>query len=350
MVEIARPAVAEWTFPRSAASVLLMTRFAGEHRVGVDDMLRDTGLTPAAIEDPDAQVDAHQELAVVRNLVRHLGGRPALGLEVGMRYRPTTFGIFGFACVSSPTVRDVMAFALRYWDLSFAFCIPVIDVTDTEIRWELNDEQVPVDVRTFLVERDLSAMYRVMSDVLPDPIPIRTLGFKFPERIGAASTFVKAFGLRPAFGAPANAATFDVAYLEQALPQANEQTVTLCEAQCRELVTRRRARTGIAHEVRERLIRVGGAADMDQVARELNVSPRTLRRRLDEVGTSYRALLDEVRQALSEEMLSTGALSVEDVAVRLGYAEASSFIYAFKRWNGTTPAAYLRRRSASVAR
>ncbi len=349
MAEIARPAVAEWTFPRSTASVLLMTRFAEEHEVPVEHLLRGAALSRAALVDPDAQIDAHQELAVVRNLVHALGTRPALGVEVGFRYRITTFGIFGFACVSSPTLRDVMSFALRYWDLSFAFCIPVVDVGAEEIRWELHDERVPEDVRTFLVERDLSAMYKVMTDLLPSPIPMRRLEFRFsaPE---SAESFEEAFGVRAAFDAPLNLATFDAMYLEQPLPQADMQTVALCEAQCRDLVARRRARTGIAHEVRDRLIRVGGAADMDEVARELNLSPRTLRRKLDEAGTSYRALLDEVREALAEEMLATGALSVEDVAVRLGYAEASSFIYAFKRWKGTTPAAYVRNRSAAVVR
>ena len=72
------------------------------------------------------------------------------------------------------------------------------------------------------------------------------------------------------------------------------------------------------------------------------MSPRTLRRKLTEAGTSYRALQDEVRQALAEELLSTGALTVSDVALRLGYAEAASFIRAFKRWTGRTPSAYLR--------
>lgn len=347
MVEIAQPSVAEWTFPRSTASVRLMTTFAEEHEVPVEDMLRGAALSGAALEDPGVQIDAHQELAVVRNLVRALGDRPALGLEVGVRYRVTTFGIFGFACVSSPTLRDVMSFALRYWDLSFAFCIPVVDVAADEIRWELHDERVPEDVRTFLVLRDLSAMYQVMCDLLPGPIPLRRLTFRF-RKPGAAEPFVAIFGVCPDFDAASNLATFDARYLDQPLPRADRQTVALCEAQCRELVARRRTRTGLAHEVRDRLIRVGGAADMDQVARELNLSPRTLRRRLEEAGTSYRALLDEVREALAEEMLATGALSVEDVAIRLGYAEGSSFIYAFKRWKGTTPAAYVRRR-ASVA-
>jgi AraC-like DNA-binding protein len=120
----------------------------------------------------------------------------------------------------------------------------------------------------------------------------------------------------------------------------------MCEAQCRDLVARRRARTGTAHEVRELLTRLGAlGSPMPEIARELNLSARTLRRRLEEEGTSFRALLDEVREALAEELLTMGAVPVEDVAVRLGYAEASSFIHAFKRWKGVTPTAYVRHRS-----
>ena len=51
-----------------------------------------------------------------------------------------------------------------------------------------------------------------------------------------------------------------------------------------------------------------------------------------------------MRRALAEEMLTATPLSVSDVAIRLGYAESSTFIYAFKRWTGATPAAYRRER------
>jgi len=121
---------------------------------------------------------------------------------------------------------------------------------------------------------------------------------------------------------------------------------------CRELVARKRARTGLSQQVRARLLRLGALeagidAGMEAVARDLHISVRTLRRRLAEDGTSYRELRDEVREALAEELLATGALSVSDVAIRLGYAEATSFIAAFRRWKGMTPAAYARRLRAS---
>lgn len=343
MVELPPPAVGAWDFPRSAASVLLMTKFGEQCGVTGSEVLRGAGLSRDGIGDPDAQVDAHQELAVVRNLVTLLADRRALGLEVGSRYRVTTFGIFGFACVSSPTLRDAVDFALRYFDLSFAFCIPTVEVEGESIRLRLHDERIPGDVRPFLVERDLAAIYTVLGDLLGGSVPLRTLDLRAQEPVHSFE-FVRMFGIRPAFGAAENAGTFDRAYLDQPLPQANEHTVAICEAQCRDLVARRRARTGIAQRVRDRLIRFGGTdTGVAMIASELTMSERTLRRRLDEAGTSYRGLLDEVRQALAEEMLATRALSVSDVAIRLGYAEATSFIYAFKRWTGVTPATYQRR-------
>jgi AraC-like DNA-binding protein len=340
MAELAPPAVGDWDFPRGTASIELMTRFAAERGLPAGKLLAATTLSPELLADPAVQVDARQELAVVRVLAE-LDGSDATALELGRRYRVSTFGIFGFACISSPTLRDSMLFALRYFDLSFAFCIPHVEVRDDRLTLELDDSRVPADVARFLVLRDLAAIFTVMRDLLPE-IALEDLAFRHgPSAMDAYET---TFGLRPRFGSDACRATLDPALLTRPLPQANDQTVALCAAQCEALVARRRQRSGISQQVRERLVRLGGVdAGMDEIARQLALSTRTLRRRLTEAGTSYRALVDEVRHTLAEELLDTGALSVEDVAYRLGYAEASSFIHAFKRWTGMTPAAFARR-------
>jgi AraC-like DNA-binding protein len=340
MAELAAPAVGDWDFPRGTASIELMTRFAAARGLPADRLLAATTVSPDLLADPAVQVDARQELAVVRALAG-LDGSDATALELGCRYRVTTFGIFGFACISSPTLRDAMLFALRYFDLSFAFCIPHVTLEGDRLTLELDDRRVPADVARFLVLRDLAAIFTVMRDLLPE---IALTDLVFRHDAAATEPYRAAFGVVPRFGADACRATLDPALLTRPLPQANEQTVALCAAQCEALVARRRQRSGISQQVRERLVRLGGVdAGMDEIARQLTLSTRTLRRRLTEAGTSYRALVDEVRQTLAEELLDTGVLSVEDVACRLGYAEASSFIYAFKRWTGMTPAAFARR-------
>ncbi|MGC3218423.1 helix-turn-helix domain-containing protein, partial [Pseudomonas aeruginosa] len=58
----------------------------------------------------------------------------------------------------------------------------------------------------------------------------------------------------------------------------------------------------------------------------------------------YRLLLDEVRQALDEQLLATGAIRLEENPERLGYGEVSNFIHAFRRRKGMTPRQYRHRR------
>ena len=81
-----------------------------------------------------------------------------------------------------------------------------------------------------------------------------------------------------------------------------------------------------------------GTASLEALAEGLHVSPRTLRRRLDEHGTSYKTLLDELRRDLAYHYLARSPEPPDVVAARLGFTEASTFYRAFKRWSGTTPA------------
>ena len=93
--------------------------------------------------------------------------------------------------------------------------------------------------------------------------------------------------------------------------------------------------------MRNLLVRRSNVTDQEDVARELNTSVRTLRRQLADEGTSFRELSAEVSCLLAEELLGSG-MPVEDVAHRLGYATASSFTHAYRRWRGTTPGTYAR--------
>jgi AraC-like DNA-binding protein len=81
----------------------------------------------------------------------------------------------------------------------------------------------------------------------------------------------------------------------------------------------------------------GRAPDMERIAKELATTSRSLRRRLKEEGTSFRVLVDEVRETLAEQLLSTAGLSVDAVGERLGFANTAGFISAFKRWKGASP-------------
>lgn len=325
---------------RSAASALLLTRLGVERDVDPLTTLAGTGLDLEALRVPGTEITDRQELEVLRNLQAACPD-PDLPLEAGRRYHLTTYGIWGFALASSPTVGDALAVGSTFVDLSFTFCTLRVEQDDAELRLCLDDDDVPADVRAFVVLRDLAGLKTLAGELAPG-LSLQCLSIRLPEPADVTPV-VELFGVTPTWDAARNIAGLDVTALDLPLPQADELTAATTQQQCRELVERRRARTGVAGAVRDELVLTPGMMpSLEEVAARLAVSDRTLRRRLTAEGTSFRALVDEVRVALAEELLSTGSLSVEQVARRLGYAETAAFTHAFRRWKGMSPRSWVR--------
>jgi AraC-like DNA-binding protein len=337
---------------RSIGSVQLLVNLASERGVAIGASLRGSGIAPRMLTDPYAEIEAEQELAVVRNIVRRIGDEPAIGLEAGRRYHLTAYGIWGYALLASRTLGSAIEVGLRYLDLTFAFVRFRAERTRDELVLLLDDEAVPEDCRRFLLERDAAATVAIHRELFQRPIPLRRVWFRGPAP-GYAGRYAEFFPGPVSFARPQNLLALDASWAELPLPQANAQTARLCEEQCRTLLDRRRATTTVSERVRQCLLRPGRPAEMTAVAASLGTAPRSLHRRLAAEGTTFRRLLGEVRAALADEMLAQ-RMTVDEVAERLGYAEAASFIHAFKRWKGTSPAAYRARdrarRGAAPAR
>ncbi len=116
----------------------------------------------------------------------------------------------------------------------------------------------------------------------------------------------------------------------------------MCERLCAQLLQRRRTRIDTTALVREHLAglparpgaRPGGAG-----AAAGRGSDRTLKRRLQQEGSSFRALAQAARHARAQALLEAGHLSLTEIAAELGFADLSSFSQAFKRWSGAAPSA-----------
>jgi AraC-like DNA-binding protein len=330
------------SFPerRSAASALLLTRLGEERGVPSARVLQGTGLGLEDLRVPGTEITGDQELRVLRNLQTACPD-PALPLQAGARYHLTTYGIWGFALASSPDVRSALDVGARFVDLSFTFCDLSIEETAEELSISLDDTAVPQDVRAFVVARDLMGLRNIVAELTQSAVPLTSLNVTLP-RPEDVQPWVEAFGREPEFGSKRNTAGLTLAFLDLPLPQADELTAALTEAQCRDLLSRREARTGTAGRVRDVLLtRPSSMPGIDEVSVALHVSARTLRRQLTAEGASYRGLVEEVREALAEELLR-GALSVEQVARRLGYSETASFTHAFTRWKGVSPRSWVR--------
>jgi AraC-like DNA-binding protein len=327
----------QWTFERTVISMRILTEFGMDHGVPAQVLLAGTGVGEAQLADPTCTVSGRQELRLMRNLVERLRDVPALGIEAGKRYHFTAFGALGLAIASSPTLRSALTVGQRYSELTFGFAQILLEDTVRETRVTIDDSQIPEVLRRFIVECTSAAMISVAKDLVWSEPPLVHLSFRFSAP-GYVEHYERFYGVKPSFNSGANVLALDRARLERPLPQANEHVLRLAEEHCRKLLETGRLRTGLASRVRHRLeARITQMPDMEEVANDLHLTRRTLRRRLQDEGTSFVELRDDVRMTLAEELLAGPRLSMEQIAERLGYADATSFVNAFKRCRGRTP-------------
>ena len=319
---------------------------ANERGVSTRDVLLSTGIEPADLDNPDATVSARDEIRAARRLLARLPDHAGVGIDVGSRFSFTHFGLLGFAMMSCANLREVFTITMRYFALTMLHIEMRLFETADDCVVELHAGHLPPDVRGFFLERDLSG---IMESTTMFTLPVAAkyadqLSAELAvgeELLGPLLKFVQVKDIK--FGRPRTWLHMPRAMFDEPLPQADPHTLESCLAQCDVLMQRREQRQGITALVRSNLFRDSGRfLTLPDVAAQLSVHPRTLRRRLCEEGTSFRDLLNEARSALAVDLLGNVGLTVEEVSRRLGYTEVSAFSNAFKRWYGVAPGAYSR--------
>ncbi|GAY17508.1 AraC family transcriptional regulator [Mycobacterium sp. shizuoka-1] len=332
------PAISGLDVARPSATGRHVVEAAAQHGLDSATCLYGTGLTPADLLAPGAEITSAQEMAIVRNVIAHLGHRTGLGMEAGSRYSFADTGILGYALMSSPTFGDAIDVAWRYIALSASYLslsAPV--VTGTEAVVAIDDTQIPSDLRQFLIERDFGMVLRLLPMLVGSDHPPMSFRIELAQLTLPVETVELDNVTITVRNGPRNALVFPADLIDQPMPAADPQTAAICIRECEQLLDRRRARRGVAATVRTRIISNSAQMpSMADVAREMSITERTLHRRLTAEGTSFRALLDEVRATLAAELLDSG-LTVEETARRLGYAEAAAFTRAHVRWTGHPP-------------
>jgi AraC-like DNA-binding protein len=181
------------------------------------------------------------------------------------------------------------------------------------------------------------AARQLLNELCAAPIPLLSVSFSC-ARPAHAGLLQEVFACPVHFDAAHTGMRFSSAVLDLPLPQANAATVQTCEQLCRDLLAQRRQRSGMAARIRQRCCAAMTRFPGWSRSPASSGSPRAPCAGTWPAKAPPTAhLLDECRELLAEQLLGQLRLSVEEVAARLGYAEASSFIIAFRRWKGMTP-------------
>lgn len=265
---------------------------------------------------------------------------PHLGLELGRRSGLETLGLVGRLAAAAPDLGGALRAIILYSHLHDRGAVPLLweQADQARLGYVIHWPDVPGTHPIY--DGALAIMFNVLktlggpgwkaTEVALHPAPNRDLApyrgfFRCPLRIGARH------------GALAFPATGLSRPLAGADPAAYVHTLREIEAldALRDLGLR--ARVG---RVLRRLLIAGDPASrtsLERIAALFGLHPRTLNRRLQAEGTSFRGLLDETRYRIARQLLRDTLLGVEELAVTLGYADATAFSRAFRRWSGTSP-------------
>lgn len=323
---------------RSPAPCRHIVETASDHGLDPDACLAGTGLSMCELDDPATSVRPEQELAIIRNVIGRLGNRHGLGIEAGRRYSLADTGILGYALLASHTFGDAVEVACRYFALAstyFSLSGPEVDGHDAIIA--LDQSAIPVDVRDFLIERDVAVLLRLLPSLLGSLessilFTLELSGTTFEAELPDVANLSLSVE-----HSDRNMLRFPAALMSRPMPVADPQTAAICIRRCEDLLNQRRVRRGVSAAVRARIIqRSNDIPSMATIAADFHIAERTLHRKLSAEGTSYRALLDEVRATLAAEMLDSG-LTVAEIARGLGYSETAAFTHAYTRWYDHPP-------------
>jgi AraC-like DNA-binding protein len=326
-----------WDHPRSTIGAAIICEWAEARGLAVDSLLAGSQIDPAQLGDPDALIEAQQEIVVIRNLLRNVGDYVGLGTAIGARHHLTSYGLYGYLLASCTTVREVAEAALQYGILTFRFATISSEVTsDGVLVGTLTADDVPEDIRQFVLERDLAASVQLRrefigADPAVTPLEIRLRGVPDDEQ---RAFLVDFYGDTVTFGHAEDQIVNDAGLLDAELPMGNQLTARLVRRECDRQRTERLMNRGVTAEVRALLTeRELSVASLDDVAGALHYSPRTLRRRLKQEGTSFREIMDEVRRIRARELLREGRVSRHRIANLVGYSDTSSLMRATRRWD-----------------
>lgn len=262
---------------------------------------------------------------------------PALGLSAGARQTPVSWGLPGLAMLTCETLGEAIEYGLAHQGDVGALLEHDSSIQRDETVLQVRPRQFDVTIEPFLVEEAFSSAVAVVRCLVGAGFSPRRVELAYP-RPAHARAYTQFFRCPVHFGTGANRLVSDTQWLGTPLPGYDEITCQPLRAQLDGFLRRPERRSDLVESIASRLrTHLDHRQPLHAVAQELNMSERTLRRRLTEQQQSYQGLLDGIRHVRARDLLQHSGLPVAEVALACGFSDARSFRRAFKRWSGALP-------------
>ncbi|AOE83043.1 AraC family transcriptional regulator [Pseudomonas sp. TCU-HL1] len=315
-----------------------LAEVASDNGLSSERLCRGLGFTPEDLQDPAQRISYRQAMTMIQRALTALPDR-GLGLWVGHRNVLGTLGLLGHVLSLSRTLRDAFEVGMRFQHTSGGMAVCSLHEGAEESFVEVECRLPYANIQVFAVEEFFASLMVYNRALISAEFwPLR---FEFTH---AAPTYEAEYrrllGPNLHFGCLHNRMVIANHWLDTHLP--NHQPVALRQAlNLLELESAQvQQKIDLLQTVERAIARdLPHGSLIEKVANDLNMSSRTLRRRLTEHAMTFDALLEQVRRARAMSLLSNPEMPIERIAEELGYSDVRGFRRAFKRWTGLSPSA-----------
>jgi AraC-like DNA-binding protein len=318
-----------------AQYVLILIDLAEQAGCTRAQLLQGTSLAETGIDNIGARVEDRDFNRLAHNALA-LTGEEALGMQLGMRLNLGAHAVLGQAFMTCHNLGEAIELFLKYHhllssrlELGFEN-----DGRQCTLATLEQPQELPLN---FAQELLFAAMLNTLRGLLNEPELQLRVELPYPEP-GHGALYRQVFGPDVQFEARQGRIVFPASLMQSPLPSSNPALRALYEQECARLLADLQEEDSIAQQTLRLLRKLEGQyPQMPTIARMLNLSPRTYRRRLQSEEQSFQDLLDQVRAEHATHYLRNTRLPLSSIAYMVGFNDASNFRRAYHKWTGRSP-------------
>ena len=309
-----------------------------------DTLLAETGLEEMLLSDPHFRCGFQPLRRLLLNALEQ-SRDPHLGFKLALQFQPTYIGIPAYTAMNAARFKDGLEVLTRFFFLNF----PAVELRLIEGETGLEAQEAAVRLRSKFPFEDIayfgfSSAIVAINGLLKAMLQADQAATRAEMTVDTPEGWIcmeAKIGFPIRFGAAENQIIFSKALLDRPLPGADPinhaRLLSLCEQFAAEMAFETTPVTQVMAILESAPTLTMSLSD---VATDLGYSERGLRRQLDRSGTSYRKLVDQVREQRARNLLSGSTQPIKAIAGVLGFESSSNFARSFKRWTGRTPKAF----------
>lgn len=330
-----------------SASVFRTILYAARSKgADVAGLCKKVGIEPSELDNSEKRFSLSAVDALFKHSI-HLTNDSLFGLHIGEQADFSAFGIVGFVMKTSPDVITALERACHYNNLASGLI--KVSFTKNEDEGIFRTTPLPLVSKNHPItakngaEHAISFILRAIQKLSGKKILPRSTDFTFPTQRENLEEYRRIFtkGLR--FNQAENDLIYKLKDLETPVVGYNRDLFELLNTQAQEILDGLSKGESFAKKVRRVIVKKFNHQfpTIDLVADELNLSIRSLQRKLTLEGETFQNILDAIRQEFAVQYLKNKELSISEVGYLLGFSEPSVFSRSFKRWMGHSPKEYL---------